>query len=194
MANTSSDSDLDTGNLMLVLSPADFTDLARAVNAAGTVGALSPQRAEAVCRLLAAAQPAGPRYLLVTREICCDGRDALEFEQHETRDGLNAAVLKHALRFCEGYVLPHAVACAARVSGSAIDADADAVLAYLSTKGPTDLRSLRAHFRSWGLAAVNDRRTRFDAAVATLVSRSDVKLEGLPRKRFMVHVLRGGAS
>jgi len=99
MANTSSDSDLDTGNLMLVLSPADFTDLARAVNAAGTVGALSPQRAEAVCRLLAAAQPAGPRYLLVTREICCDGRDALEFEQHETRDGLNAAVLKHALEY-----------------------------------------------------------------------------------------------
>lgn len=99
MANTSSDSDLDTGNLMLVLSPADFTDLARAVNAAGTVGALSPQRAEAVCRLLAAAQPAGPRYLLVTREICCDGRDALEFEQHETRDGLIAAVLKHALEY-----------------------------------------------------------------------------------------------
>lgn len=99
MANTSSDSDLDTGNLMLVLSPADFTNLARAVNAAGTVGALSPQRAEAVCRLLAAAQPAGPRYLLVTREICCDGRDALEFEQHETRDGLIAAVLKHALEY-----------------------------------------------------------------------------------------------
>ena len=101
---------------------------------------------------------------------------------------------QRAVRFCEGYVLPHAVACAARVSGSAIDADADAVLAYLSTKGPTDLRSLRAHFRSWGLAAVNDRRTRFDAAVATLVSRSDVKLEDLPRKRVMVHVLRGGAS
>ena len=32
------------------------------------------------------------------------------------------------------------------------------------------------------------------AALATLVSRSDVKLEDLPRKRVMVHVLRGGAS
>lgn len=101
---------------------------------------------------------------------------------------------QRAVRFCEGYVLPHAVACAARCKGSAIDADADAVLTYLNTKGPTDLRSLRAHFRSWGLAAVNDRRTRFDAAVATLVSRCDVKLEDLPRKRVMVHVLRGGAS
>lgn len=101
---------------------------------------------------------------------------------------------QRAVRFCEGYVLPHAVACATRCKGSAIDADADAVLTYLNTKGPTDLRSLRAHFRSWGLAAVNDRRTRFDAAVATLVSRSDVKLEDLPRKRVMVHVLRGGAS
>lgn len=86
MANTSSDSDLDTGNLMLVLSPADFTDLARAVNAAGTVGALSPQRAEAVCRLLAAAQSADPRYLLVTREVCCDGSDAHESRAARTRE------------------------------------------------------------------------------------------------------------
>ena len=96
MANIQSDT---ANDVMLVLSPADFTDLARAVNAAGTTGALSPQRAEAVCRLLAAAQFAGPRYLLVTREICCDGSDALEFEQHETRDALVVAVFKHALAY-----------------------------------------------------------------------------------------------
>ena len=99
MANTSSDSDLDTGNLMLVLSPADAADLVRAVNAAAASGALSPQRDDALCRLLAAAQPVGPRYLLITREVCCDGSDALEFKQHETRDGLIAAVLKHALEY-----------------------------------------------------------------------------------------------
>lgn len=101
---------------------------------------------------------------------------------------------QRAVRFCEGYVLPHAVACAARCKGSAIDADADEMLAYLCSKGPTDKRSLRAHFRSWGLANGNDRRERFDAALVTLVSRSDVKLEDLPRTRVMVHVLRGGAS
>lgn len=87
----------NASDVMLVLSPADVADLVRAVNAAGTTGAVSPKRDEALCRLLAAAQPAGPRYLLVTREVSCDGSDALEFEQHETREGLTAAVFKHAL-------------------------------------------------------------------------------------------------
>jgi hypothetical protein len=65
---------------LVVLTPEDIFDLGRAVNVATVAGTsrLSPERSAQLQQALAAAVPAGPRYLLVARDSNSDGRDTLE--------------------------------------------------------------------------------------------------------------------
>lgn len=100
---------------------------------------------------------------------------------------------KRAVRFTENYVLPHAMACAARVQGSVVDVDADELLNHIASRGPITKRALRARFKNWGLAAGNDRRERFDAALETLVRRSQVIIEKRPRDSIMIYAVSGAA-
>lgn len=81
---------------LVVLTPEDIFDLGRAVNVATVAGTsrLSPERSAQLQQALAAAVPAGPRYLLVARDSNSDGRDTLELETYETREELVAAVAR----------------------------------------------------------------------------------------------------
>lgn len=86
---------------LVVLTPEDIFDLGRAVNVATVAGTsrLSPERSAQLQQALAAAVPAGPRYLLVARDSNWDGRDDLEIETYATREELVAAVTGYALSY-----------------------------------------------------------------------------------------------
>ena len=83
---------------LVVLTPEDIFDLGRAINVATVAGTsrLSPERSAQLQQALAAAVPAGPRYLLVARD---SSSDALEIETYETREELVAAVTGYALSY-----------------------------------------------------------------------------------------------
>jgi len=86
---------------LVVLTPEDIFDLGRAVNVATVAGTsrLSPERSAQLQQALAAAVPAGPRYLLVARNSNSDGRDNLEIETYATREELVASVARYALSY-----------------------------------------------------------------------------------------------
>lgn len=88
-----------TGNVLLVLSPEHHAALLRAIPSAATQGAITLRTNDELVGALHAAPDAGPRYLLVAREIETDGRDDLDFETHETRDDLVTAVIKYARQY-----------------------------------------------------------------------------------------------
>lgn len=86
---------------LVVLTPEDIFDLGRAVNVATVAGTsrLSPERSAQLQQALAAAVPAGLRYLLVARDSNSDGRDTLEIETYATREELVVAVTGYALSY-----------------------------------------------------------------------------------------------
>lgn len=99
-----------------------------------------------------------------------------------------------AQRFVEGYSLPHARAVIERAAGSSFDADAAELARYLAERGPKTVRDLRrGPFKRWGLGAANDRRERFDVALATAEKLSLVRVEKLAANSLKVHALRGAA-
>lgn len=81
---------------ILILSPEHHAALLRAIPSAATQGVISLRTNDELVGALHAAPDAGPRYLLLAREIGTDGRDDLDFETYETRDELVAAVIKWA--------------------------------------------------------------------------------------------------
>ena len=93
---------------LVVLTPEDIFDLGRAVNVATVAGTsrLSPERSAQLQQALAAAVPAGPRYLLVARDSNWDGRDDLEIETYATREELVAAVTGYALSYYDDLAKP----------------------------------------------------------------------------------------
>ena len=84
---------------ILILSPEHHAALLRAIPSAATQGVITLRTNDELVGALHAAPDAGPRYLLVAREINSDGRDDLDFETHETRDDLVAAVTTHARQY-----------------------------------------------------------------------------------------------
>ncbi len=86
-------------NKILILSPEHHAALLRAIPAAATQGVITLRTNDELVGALHAAPDAGPRYLLVAREIQTDGRDDLDFETYSTRDGLVAAVTTHARQY-----------------------------------------------------------------------------------------------
>lgn len=84
---------------ILILSPEHHAALLRAIPSAATQGVITLRTNDELVGALHAAPDAGPRYLLVAREINRDGRDDLDFETYETRDELVAAVIKYARQY-----------------------------------------------------------------------------------------------
>lgn len=79
---------------------------------------------------------------------------------------------QRAARFCENYVLPHALACSDRISLTMVGADAAEIARVVAERPPMTRRALRkGPFHTWDPERTNDRKDRFDPAFETAVKK-----------------------
>lgn len=100
---------------------------------------------------------------------------------------------QRAARFCENYVLPHALACSDRISLTMVGADAAEIARVVAERAPMTRSALRkGPFHTWDPERTNDRKDRFDPAFDTAVKKGLIIAE--KRGKTEVYIAVRGAA
>lgn len=103
------------------------------------------------------------------------------------------ADVQRAIRFLDGYVVPHAEGVYQRAIFDPIGDDGEVVLAMMRKRGECSLRELQRRLpsggRGWGKVKGGDRQTRLEVAVEALVSHGHLIVEATGRGSRTIRVV-----